>query len=129
MVLGRAIASLAAVVDHVIYSETPGLSACLQWCLFHCAADAWLNPLFQGAAYNAATVSIAVIVVYIVFVVIYAPLYLCSYVLTGWGSFALMIFAIVLLLRWFARSMTFAGLILQFNEKSLIEVFFIQVRT
>lgn len=111
MVLGRAISALASGIDSVIHSENPVfcVSSCLGWCLRHSLADVWFNAFFQGIAYNAATVSVAMIVIYIVFVVVYTPLYLCSYLLSGWGSFAMFISGIVLLLRWFARSTTFAG--------------------
>jgi hypothetical protein len=113
--IGRFFAALAAAVEGFVYGNTSNpkdlscLGSCVHWFLTRSFADRGLNALLKSVAYNASTVCIVVIVVYIVFCVIYAPMYMFSLVITPWGSFGLVLLGIALLLRWFSRSMTFAG--------------------
>ena len=65
--------------------------------------------LFKSIAYSPAMVLLALVLIYVVFIVVWFPLYLISFVLSTPGSVALLLALIVLSVRSFARTIMFPG--------------------
>lgn len=71
-------------------------------------SNRFIGP-FKFIVFNPLTLVLIVLVLYLVFCFIYVPLLLLSYLVTSWGSFAILLFCIILGARAFARTMTFPG--------------------
>ena len=77
-------------------------------CELRCLCDDYL-PFFHTIAYNPLSVLGVALLVWIIFIAIFGPLWLASFAISTWGALLLLLVGIVWLARFIARSMAFPG--------------------
>lgn len=78
--------------------------------LFPSVADRlYKNRIYRLIGSSALQSFLGIVILYCVFVAIYYPFHLIGLVITPIGSFSIFLLGVLLLLRWFARSLTFPG--------------------
>ena len=99
---------LATTLEEMARKNEGVLSGCLNVLLNSTLADRLWSPWIT-IAFSPAVAGAGLLAVYLVFLVLFLPLFLLSYILTSFGSFLFLLFLIVLGARSLARSLAFAG--------------------
>ena len=88
-------------------------------CETKCFADDYrvYNIIVYTIAYNSVAATGIWLVIYLLFIAIYGPLWLMSFALTAWGSVFMGLLGFVLLARKIARSMAFPGSVKSFQRQ------------
>lgn len=81
----------------------------LNFILYSSVADRLLNQTLKTLAYNPNITFFAILVLYLIFCIIWFPLYLLSLAVSWWGSILCLICCIILGARSFARTIMFPG--------------------
>ena len=99
---------LATTLEEMARKNEGVLSGCLNLLLNSTLADRLWSPWIT-IAFSPAVAAAGLLAVYLVFLILFLPLFLLSYILTSFGSFLFLLFLIVLGARSLARSLAFAG--------------------
>lgn len=99
--------NLALVMEE--QSRKPGLCGKFILILLNSTLAEKMSKFYKLLLFNPLHTAVGVLIVYVVFCIIFFPLYLFSFILTSSGSVILLLFLIVLGARSFARLMTFPG--------------------
>jgi len=91
-------------------------------CEMRCLCDNYL-PFFYVIAYNPLSVLGIAILLWIIFIAIFGPLWLASFAVSTWGALLLLAVGIVWLARFVARSMAFPGAV-KSMQKVCAQTFF-----
>ncbi|RYG94612.1 hypothetical protein EON65_57225, partial [archaeon] len=89
-------------------NSSPWFNSCLRFCVTSSLADQ-LHPAFRFIAYSPVIVLIAALVLYIVFLLVFTPLWLVSFGITSYGSLALSLVLLHYLAVYITRSIAFPG--------------------
>lgn len=100
--------NLSLMLEEVSRRDEGAVGKCLQVLLYQTLADR-LWPPFKFICFNPVVTFVVVVVVYLVFSIIYAPLWLASLLITPYGSFILFLVFINYLANIVSRKIAFAG--------------------
>lgn len=99
---------LATTLEEIARKNTGMISSCLNILLHSTLADRlwspWITIVFSPAAAAA-----GILALYLVFLILFLPMYILSFLLTSYGSVLFLFFLVLLLARSLARSLAFAG--------------------
>ncbi len=84
------------------------IGKCLNVILYKTLADRLWGP-FKAICFNPVIVLAATIIIYIVFMIIFLPLLVCSYLVTSYGSFLILLLLVNYLVQVLARAIAFPG--------------------
>ena len=100
--------NLSLMLEELSRRDDGAFGKCLQVLLYQTLADR-LWPPFKWICFNPVVTFAVVIVLYLVFSIIYAPLWLASWLITPYGSFILFLVFINYLANIISRKIAFAG--------------------
>lgn len=99
---------LAITLEEVARRNEGMISGCLNIILNSTLADRLWYP-WVTIAFSPAVAAGGLLAVYLVFLILFFPLFLLSYLLTSYGSLLFLLFLILVIARSLARSLAFAG--------------------
>jgi hypothetical protein len=108
--------NLSLMLEEMSRRDDGAFSKCLQVVLFQTLADKLWTP-FKAVCFNPIITLGVVVVLYLIFCIIYAPLWVASLIVTSYGAFALFLVFINFLGNLIARKIAFAGSNIAFKKQ------------
>lgn len=114
--------NLSLMLEEMSRREDSAVGKCLQVVLYKSLAEKLWTP-FKAACFNPVITLGVVVVLYLVFSIIYAPLWLASLLVTSYGAFILFLVFLNYLANLISRKIAFAGSNVQLKKEVSAQFF------